>query len=504
MKKRRMGFAVWLLLAACLYFFENNVGTRIILLCSALFPLLPPLRKALFEPDEPDGAEERPCTLTVHAFVTEEAEEPGEVRPYVPGDPVRRIHWKLSAKKDALLVREETPETETIKTEEKTEAAAPSDGGKRKKGKWAAWLLPAAMLLCLALLLLLPEANRGAKAICNRVFAASERMNAYAYDAFPVPEDQGITLAAALLFAAFAAYIAFMMLLRSRWMAMGLTAACTLFQAYFGLPFPPFVNVLLYGLLALLMMKRPFRLKKALFFAAAVLAVSVLTLVLLPGVDAGTEAASETVRDHLSRLNEQITEALWETPMGETETRHVHTLALQTGENEAGTDREYRPVTVEEEKLSLPHWVDYLKIFLLLLLSTALLILPFAPFALLNARKMKALEERKAFSSEDAGEAVRAVFRQVIRWLEETGHGGGNRLYREWTDALPAWMPEGYAARFAQCAGDFEEAAYSCHALPEEKRRRALELLGETEAALWQAADWKQRLRIRYWVCLCE
>ena len=46
---------------------------------------------------------------------------------------------------------------------------------------------------------ILPEANRGAQALCNRLFAASERVNAYAYVYFPVPEGQGVTLAAVLL-----------------------------------------------------------------------------------------------------------------------------------------------------------------------------------------------------------------------------------------------------------------------------------------------------------------
>ena len=54
MKKRWLGFAVWLLSAACLYFFENNTGTRIILLCTLILPLLPTLRTAFFFPDEPE------------------------------------------------------------------------------------------------------------------------------------------------------------------------------------------------------------------------------------------------------------------------------------------------------------------------------------------------------------------------------------------------------------------------------------------------------------------
>ena len=41
---------------------------------------------------------------------TAEDPEPGDLRPYLPGDPVRRIHWKLSEKTDQTLIRESAPE----------------------------------------------------------------------------------------------------------------------------------------------------------------------------------------------------------------------------------------------------------------------------------------------------------------------------------------------------------------------------------------------------------
>ena len=193
-----------------------------------------------------------------------------------------------------------------------------------------------------------------------------------------------------------------------------------------------------------------------------------------------------------------------ELPEGETETRHVHTQSLRPGLREAQTDREYRLVTVEEEQISIPRFINWVKTVLLFLLVAALVALPFTPFLLLNARRKKAEEARRAFASENVSEAVCAIFRQVILWLNETGHDAGNLLYRDWTEQLPSAMPPGYAERFRACAGDFEEATYSAHDLPEEKRQRALDLLKETEKALYPMADWKQRLRIRYWVCLCE
>lgn len=504
MRRRWLGWTAWLLMAACLYFFENNTGTRIVLLCSLLFPLVPPLRAALSVPVSAESDTDKSAEqLTVQTFTRREADEPGEIRPYVPGDPVRRIHWKLSAKKDELLVRGTAFGPETAAEEKPT--VSPASGQARAARRRLVTELALVLLICLLLLLLVPGIRLSAQALCNRLFAASERVNAYAYVYFPVPDGQSVAVAAVLAGIGAAALAALAVLVRGGALAFGLAAACALFQIYFGLALPAWANAALYSLLALRLIGRPvLRRENLLAFGAAVLAVSLLTALLLPGVSTRTEAASEAVRDRLSQLAQQVTGSAQEIRDGTAETRHVHTRTLETGGQEARADREYRLVTEAEERISMPRWVNWFRVALLLLLSAALVILPFAPFALLNARRKRAQEARRAFSSENVSEAVCAVFRQVIAWLSETGHGAGNALYREWTPQLPAGLPEGYDIRFAQCAADFEEAAYSGHALPEEKRRRALDLLSETETALWEKADWRLRLRLKYWMCLRE
>ena len=501
MKKRRIGYAAWVGMVACLYFFENNTGTRILLTGTLLCPLIPALRRAFFAADEPEKAEERPAAMTEKTFAQAETEEPGDVRPYQPGDPVNRIHWKMSAKKDTLLIRETERAPEAAEAE-RTVSEPEETAGKARRHP--ARIPAAAALLCLAGLGALPEARRGAMAIGNRIFAASEAVNAYAYVYFPVAADQSVTAAAILLLLLGGAAAALILRTRSRTAAFGMLAACTLFQTYFGLPFPAWVNVPLYGGTALWMTRRPVRREELRKAAGFLLAVSLATAILLPGTDAATEAASEAARDRLSRMTQGITGTLTETPEGETETRHTHTQSQQEGEEESRTERAYRPVTVEEEQISMPRWVNWMKVAVLLLLSAAVVSLPFTPFLLLNARKKKAQETRKAFRAANVGEAVRAIFGQVIRWLRATGHDGGNRLYREWAENLKEGLPEGYAERFAACAADYEEATYSGHALAEEKRERALALLQETETALWERADRKARLRIRTRECLRE
>ena len=502
MRKRWTGYAAWLLLAACLYFFENNTGTRVILLCSALLPFIPPLRAAFFSADE-DDRREVPALTTIRAFTRPEPEDSGEIRQYVPGDPVRRIHWKLSARKDELLVRDTAALPEITETEEPgTVRAEPAPAGKRRRTAAAA--AAAGIAICAALLLLAPEANRGARELCNRLFAESEAVNSYVYRRFAVPENQGVLFAAALLLCAAALLAALAALLRSRPVLLGIMAACTLFQAYFGLSFPAWANIPLYGLAAAGMLRRPAGRADAAAFGAFVLAAALLTAFLLPGADPATEAASERVRDRLARLEEQLAGTAPETPEGETETRRIHMRSLEYGDGAAETEQEFRLVTEEEEQISEPRRFSWIRAVLLTLAAAAVLTLPFAPFLLLNERKRKAREIREKFASENVGEAVRAIFGQVIRWLEAARCGAGNRLYRDWGGLLPDILPEGYPERFARCAADYEEAAYSDHEMPEQKRLDALGLLEETETALWKAAGKKQRFQLKYWMCLRE
>ncbi len=501
MRRRFFGGAVWLFCAACLYFFENNTGTRIVLLGSLAAFLLPPVRAAFFGADALRD-EDRPTQRTVRTFSQMEEEEPGDVRLYQPGDPVRRIHWKLSAKRGELLIRES--EVITDPRDEKRTIPSPEAAGKDRFRTRAIWVLIVLALISVALLFLLPQAHLGTQALCNRLFAASEAVNAYAYRYYPVPEGQSAALACVLLSLFAGALTGLMILSGSRLLPLVLVAACTLFQVYFGLALPVLILVPLYSFFAVLLMRRPVPRSDLLAFGVLVLVLSLVTALLLPGVDPATERASEAVRDRLSELSQSFTGTVTEAPEGETETRHIHPRSLAEGDQAARTERTFRLVTVLEKQISQPQWVDLLKILLLAILSSLLLILPFTPFLLLNARRKKARETEKRFQSEDTAEAVRAVFSRIVQWLDATGRGGGNRLYRYWPQNFSDDLPEGYAERFSRCAMDVEEATYSSHPLPEEKRARALELLRETEKALWSAADLKQKFLLKYWMCLCE
>ena len=499
MNRRRVGYLIWLALAAGLYFFENGPGTRAALCCTLLLPLAPRVREALFSPDRARTSGH--MSVSARSFSLPEENATGDVRPYRPGDPINRMHWKLSAKRGELLLREVGPEAEP--EDEMAQAPAAREGGRAGlRRKRALWFCLTGMVAAAACLALIPAARLGAQVLCNRLFAASERVNAYVYDRFPVPDGQAVAPAAPFLAALPALLIAMTLLSGSRLLALAVMAGCAAFQMYFGLAFPGWANAALLAAFALWTLRRPWRRGDVLALLAWFAAVSLAVLILFPGVDAATEAASERARDALSRAAQQTAGALWEADEGENAARHTHSMSLVEGEGEARTERAYRLETVEEQQISRPHWIDYLRIALLLLAAAALVVLPFLPFLWLGARRRKALEARAAFASDNVSEAVCAIFRHAAAWLTAMGAGAGNLLYRDWAARLPAGLPEGYPQRFEGCARLFEEAAYSDHVLGEDQRRQALSLLDETEQALLARADWKQKLRLKYGECL--
>ena len=530
MKKMIYGYALWVFLAGCLYFFENNTGTRVLWLCSVLFLLVPALRLAYFSIPQAGRAKRTarvPRKNTKHIWrrrktdirenqemdLGEPVMEPdlaaedyaaGDIRGYLPGDPLNRIHWKLSAKRGELLIREPEEDSISEMISKRTERQRENAGIRQEKlrQKRAIWLGTGLLFLLLLLLWVIPEARYGFQALCNRLFKASEARNRYVYEHFAVSSCQRTGLAGGLLAGILVCLTGLVAVWDSRPLAMGAMACCIGGQVYLGVPLPGWMNGLLFLASAGWMMRQALTKKNAALLLAMVLAVTGMVTLFWPGVDSRTEAASEKVRDWLSQAAEQITSTVYAASERETEVRHVHTQSLMTGDGMALPEREYRLLTVEEEKISMPHWVNYLRICLLLLAVIALVTLPFLPFMVLNARRRRAMKVRRQFQSENGREAVCSIFRHVIALLEAAQSGAGNLPYRDWAEALPDFLPADYRRRFRECAALFEEAAYSEHEISRETREQVMRLLEETRLRVMDHADWKQRMYIRGWKCL--
>lgn len=364
--------------------------------------------------------------------------------------------------------------------------------------------LAAGCLLSVFLLLILPSARNGAKALCNALFAASEAANAYAYARFSVPPGQSVTLALVLAGFGLAAFAGLCAVWRNPVLLLCCAFAAAGGQAYFGLSLPVWGNIALFALLGLGLLRPALSVKAKAAFLVVAAGIAVCSLIFWPGVDEATEAASERARDRLSLWAQSAGGAEQQLPQDAIETRHINSQSLAAGERASRAGREYRLVTVEEQQISQPHWIDYLRIALLLLLSVALVALPFAPFLLLNARRKKALAARAAFGDADIGTALCAMFRHAAAYLEYGGYGGGNLPFRAWPEAWREGLPEDYLRQYRACAELFEEAAYSGHGFTEAQREAMRGFLAETERIFYDEADWKQRLRLRYEKCLHE
>ena len=178
--------------------------------------------------------------------------------------------------------------------------------------------------------------------------------------------------------------------------------------------------------------------------------------------------------------------------------------SLNEGQPAFSGGENYRLVTQSEREISKPKWLDYLRIALLLLLTVAVVVLPFVPFYIRSLRRKKAQAAREPFYSPDAAEAIGAIFRHVAAYLEATDLAAENKPFREWEERLSAFMPENYCRQWTESVPVFEEAVYSDHCMTEDQREQMQALLSETERLLYDEADWKRRFRLSIVECLHE
>ena len=163
-------------------------------------------------------------------------------------------------------------------------------------------------LLAAVLLLALKPARESLKCLCNLMFAASETVNAYAYDYFEVSDAASPVLALGLLVTAAAGVLLLAYLRGSKIVPLLAALALTGGEIWFGLTPPAAVNVLIFALLALLALPVD-TLRGRLVFLLAVMAVFLTVQLLAPGVRMGVEEASEHVRDRLDAAEQLVSGA---------------------------------------------------------------------------------------------------------------------------------------------------------------------------------------------------
>lgn len=357
-------------------------------------------------------------------------------------------------------------------------------------------------VLALAAFFLLPDLRESGKALCNALFDASEAVNAYAYDHFPVAD--GITPVPALILVFLFVFSLYLLAIvrRSRMLALILAIVLAGTQAYFGVTLPMWANVLAFALLGAVFLRSFHAL---LPYGAVVLLLALTISLALPGIHIPTETASEAVRDRLSVMGKQMEEQLTLVAPETQKTQHENRLdkdGLSEDSDRTQADKDYRYEQEQEQEISRHERINWLKIIVILFLIIVLLLGPFLPFLLLDSRRKKALERREKFDSENDSEAICAIFLHLIAYLESCGKGQGNIPFSAWTKHLQ--MPEEYRAQYEHAAMLWQEAAYSEHPMSSEQREEMRQFLSETERILYDAADRKTRFRLKYLECLHE
>lgn len=354
------------------------------------------------------------------------------------------------------------------------------------------------LAIVLIVLAISPSIRSGMADLLNRVFELSESRNAYRYARLSEADPAWQIPAVLVLLGLFLCL--FLVLARISRPLAGTVflTVLALFQVYFGISLPTAVNVLLFLLTVLCLIRPSVKMRDMAFMLAVLLPVFILVGLFLPGTDPGLEQTSEQVRDWFGARFESGGNT-GEMPETVVETRHVNERSLDEGNREARGTEEYRLIQLERMKIARPDWFSLLRVVLPLLGMILLLILPFLPFILLNRRRQKTMERRKAFEDPDNRIAAMAMFRHVCRYLQATGHLQANCPYR--LCPLPG-MNRAFADRFHQAAIIWERAAYSDHPIEDLQRAEIAQLLEETEKRLYEQADKRQQFRLRTVECL--
>ena len=144
------------------------------------------------------------------------------------------------------------------------------------------------------------------------------------------------------------------------------------------------------------------------------MAVFLTVQLLAPGVRMGVEEASEHVRDRLDAAEQLVSGADYtpqqEPPQTAREENRLDTETAGEMSGDTQNTQDYQHIYEQEQEISRPKRIDYLKSPLLTILILALLTLPFLPFVLFDARRRKAMERRAAFNSLTAGKRSALCF----------------------------------------------------------------------------------------------
>ena len=320
----------------------------------------------------------------------------------------------------------------------------------KRRRAWGA----AALFAALAVFFVLRSAEilNGLKLLANRVFERSEAQQAYEYEYFSVSQST-TALREGLAFASLAAALLFCL-----HGGPALTGAFLLVQAYFGITASVGWLVLLLFSAALQLVPQDRLWLTALLTALFLGLLALLVFLIAPEPNVRISGWDEQARDRLA----------------------IHSIFYERTPEQVeipqeATEPPPEPEAPLPEAVTTPRTVNVL--FIVLLVLT--LVLLFVPAVLRDRARKKREKNRAGITDPDPSAAIRAMYLHSRRWL---------RLKPEPTppEITELWLL----------------AAYSDHRLEETQRAQMEQYLSGLEQRIWESTTRRERLRIRYRLCL--
>ncbi len=337
------------------------------------------------------------------------------------------------------------------------------------------------LALCASILLRLRVVLDGAALYANRLFAASEARQAYAYEKFSVTASpdaiRAFLLPSGLVLGALCGVAARW---RQRWIDALLFLLPAALAAYLGVTPQWFW---LAALCAALVVCFAATVRGAAGGVLALCLLTALVLLAVPGEDARLSAWEETARDALALH----TVAYGQTPQVEevSPPTQIETAAQRFHEEEIAADTGGDETPLHRPPAAL--WA---------ILAFALAL--FIPAVLSDRLKKRRARNRAAMADEDAAKAVRAGFLYAMRWLRLGGLPDGNRPFSAYADSVPSALREDYEAVLPL----WQEAAYSGHVMTPAQRTQMGAFAEKTREAVWSGLNKRSRFVAKYILAL--
>ena len=456
------------------------------------------------------------------------------IRPYVPGDPIRSIHWKLTEKLDKLMVREfgrplTPPTIRPPETSASPEAPASEIEGaclckavpKRGSQRLFPWLFAVALLVIAAgslfsmlemaipdrltvIPLRLQTIADGFALLGNRLFTISEQYQAYKYDmlSVAVPQENHGTyiMVITLIIAIIIAIISYISAKnKSTTMFSCLSLLFLSVQMYFGV-FPAALwSILLCAALVIASLQSTVgfgALRRTAPFGALMAVLFIVLFLVYPGKSPALTELSETIRDGFDeKVERPITAVI--NPQEALSAEQLLDLQMRAEaamQNERPGGGEYN--TEHNEGFSGSKigtavaqrlWVFWL-----------ILLLFIAAFIVWSVIRFRAYAKRVAeFDSPDCAAAINSMFLHLVQWLLATGLKTGDAVYSEYVGPIETLVSTEYAGQYLAAVDLWQEAAYSEHELTTDDRLRMRQFMDTTVRRITEEINLLTQAKLR-------